>query len=248
MSNWLFRFVIVAVVVLGGHTSLLFAQADSVILQAESTFAYAGQTGYTRIMLRSTRILSSVAVPLRLTDTRLIIDSVSTAHSIANPADQAWIFFSETSRRNWVTFMPIPGYEFSSRSGELLRIYWRVRPDAAAGTADVDSFTGTEYLPSGDSVIRHLDASDWDAHTFHCSFTAGHITMLRYACGLIAGGGVPDLSDILYLIDWIFGNGPSPLDSSFGDVDCSGVANVSDAVYLVKYIFDGGPPPCANCP
>ncbi len=68
-----------------------------------------------------------------------------------------------------------------------------------------------------------------------------------FACGDIDGTGDVNISDAVYMVNYIFAAGPAPLDERGGDIDCSGDVNISDAVYLVNYIFAGGPAPCAAC-
>ena len=56
------------------------------------------------------------------------------------------------------------------------------------------------------------------------------------------------VSDVVYMINWIFGGGPEPIPDQFvGDVNCDATANISDVVYLIDYIFGGGPAPCGPC-
>ena len=57
---------------------------------------------------------------------------------------------------------------------------------------------------------------------------------------------VVNISDAVYLINYIFGGGPAPVPLPFvGDVDCSHRTNISDVVYMISWIFGGGPAPCA---
>ncbi len=67
-------------------------------------------------------------------------------------------------------------------------------------------------------------------------------------CGDVNGSGLINISDVVYLINYIFSGGPAPNPIEIGDADCSGLVNISDAVYLVNYIFSGGAIPCAACP
>ncbi len=53
-----------------------------------------------------------------------------------------------------------------------------------------------------------------------------------------------DISDVVFLINYIFGGGPAPVPLSVGDVDCVSGVDISDAVYLINFIFSGGPAPC----
>jgi hypothetical protein len=53
------------------------------------------------------------------------------------------------------------------------------------------------------------------------------------------------VSDVIYLINYLFRGGPEPLHIDSGDVDCSGgLPGIPDVIYLVNYLFKGGPPPC----
>ncbi len=56
--------------------------------------------------------------------------------------------------------------------------------------------------------------------------------------------GTIDLLDIVYLINYIYKDGPAPYPILSADVDCSGSNNILDVVYLINYIYKQGPPPC----
>ena len=60
--------------------------------------------------------------------------------------------------------------------------------------------------------------------------------------------GSVDISDVVYLIGYIFGGGLAPITIRNGNADGSdadgpGAIDISDAVYLIAYIFSGGPAP-----
>ncbi|MFH2056603.1 MAG: dockerin type I domain-containing protein [bacterium] len=74
------------------------------------------------------------------------------------------------------------------------------------------------------------------------------ITVVNYVCGDSNADGVPNITDAVSLIQYIFAGGPAPQPLIAGDCNCDGVPNITDAVYLVQYIFAGGPAPCADCP
>lgn len=58
------------------------------------------------------------------------------------------------------------------------------------------------------------------------------------------GDGSVNISDAVYLINYIILGGPAPNPFSSGDADCSGAISISDVVYLINYVFAGGPSPC----
>jgi PKD repeat protein len=68
-----------------------------------------------------------------------------------------------------------------------------------------------------------------------------------YICGDANADGSVDISDVVYLIAYIFsgGSGPEPLDA--GDANCDSSVDISDVVYLIAYIFSGGLEPCDVC-
>jgi hypothetical protein len=63
-------------------------------------------------------------------------------------------------------------------------------------------------------------------------------------CGDASGNCVVNVSDIVYLISYVFAEGPSPDPMSAGDVDCNAAVNVSDIVWLISYMFGDGYAPC----
>ncbi len=57
-------------------------------------------------------------------------------------------------------------------------------------------------------------------------------------------GSGPDISDLVYLVNYMFSGGPPPPCEEEADFDGSGSGpDISDLVYLVGYMFGGGPPP-----
>ena len=61
------------------------------------------------------------------------------------------------------------------------------------------------------------------------------------------GDGTINITDPVYIIQYIFAGGPAPVPYAIcsGDANCDCVVNITDAVYLIAYIFGGGSPPCS---
>jgi hypothetical protein len=66
-------------------------------------------------------------------------------------------------------------------------------------------------------------------------------------CGDASGDGIVDISDVVYLIAYIFSGGSAPSPKLAGDANCDSMVDISDVVYLIAYIFSGGQAPCAGC-
>ncbi|EQB63819.1 MAG: NHL repeat containing protein [candidate division Zixibacteria bacterium RBG-1] len=57
-------------------------------------------------------------------------------------------------------------------------------------------------------------------------------------------GGNPNLTDIIYLVNYSFKGGPAPSPTCRGDANASGGnGNLTDIIYLVNYVFKDGPAP-----
>jgi aminopeptidase N len=65
-------------------------------------------------------------------------------------------------------------------------------------------------------------------------------------CGDANADGRIDITDVVYLIAYIFSGGPAPTPTLRGDADCNASIDISDAVFLVNYVFSGGQTP--HCP
>lgn len=68
-----------------------------------------------------------------------------------------------------------------------------------------------------------------------------------YICGDADGDRTISVTDAVFLIQYIFADGPGPSPVLAGDADCNGSVEVTDVVYLIQYIFADGPAPCAAC-
>ena len=67
-------------------------------------------------------------------------------------------------------------------------------------------------------------------------------------CGDCDCSGFIGISDVVYLVEYIFLGGEPPFDIRAGDANCSGATDVADAICLIAYIFTNCPAPCAECP
>ncbi len=69
-----------------------------------------------------------------------------------------------------------------------------------------------------------------------------------FTCGDANGTNNLNISDAIFIINYIFAGGPPPVPTMAADCDCSGTLSISDALVIINYIFSNSDPPCANCP
>lgn len=64
--------------------------------------------------------------------------------------------------------------------------------------------------------------------------------------GDVTGDNEVNASDVIYLINYLFKDGPAPDPLEIGDANCDGEVDGGDVVYLINYLYRGGPLPCAG--
>jgi hypothetical protein len=62
------------------------------------------------------------------------------------------------------------------------------------------------------------------------------------------GSGAIDISDTIFLLDYLFATGGQPNPEEAGDTNADGAIDISDAIYLLLYLFNSGEPPAAPFP
>jgi photosystem II stability/assembly factor-like uncharacterized protein len=121
--------------------------------------------------------------------------------------------------------------------------FWEYNYKAILGIEDDYDFN-PYYHTTGDKV------SAFDTTYFRKYCQAGLAALATLAIPYFDLRGDVNLdmkvsvSDVVFLINYLFKDGPAPLLPSLGDVDCLGEINVSDIIYLINYLFKGGPAPC----
>jgi hypothetical protein len=75
-----------------------------------------------------------------------------------------------------------------------------------------------------------------------CGVNIGNVSIGCY-CGDINASGQRDISDLTFLVSYMFDGGLPPDPSWAGDVDGSGGTDISDVTYYVDYLFNSGPDP-----
>ena len=70
------------------------------------------------------------------------------------------------------------------------------------------------------------------------------IGIAKYISGDANNDEKLNVSDVIYLINYLFKGGAEPVPVEAGDANCDGHNNVSDVIFLINYLFKGGPAPC----
>ena len=69
-----------------------------------------------------------------------------------------------------------------------------------------------------------------------------------YIPGDLNFDGQTNLSDLIWLVNYVFKGGPPPdPELSIGDVNADCKVNLADIIYYVNYVFKSGPQPKVGC-
>ncbi len=99
----------------------------------------------------------------------------------------------------------------------------------------------------GHTYAFYSVARDNVGHVESIPLTYDARTTVTYACGDANADAAVDISDVVYLIAYIFSGGSAPSPLFAGDANCDAAVDISDVVYLISHIFSGGAAPCAGC-
>ncbi len=75
-------------------------------------------------------------------------------------------------------------------------------------------------------------------------FAINNSDTLYYIPGDVNGDGSVDISDVVFLTNYLYKNGIPPYPLTVGDANCDGIVDVGDVISLINYLFKSGPAPC----
>jgi hypothetical protein len=114
---------------------------------------------------------------------------------------------------------------------------WSTQAQVAAAGLFSEGFTYYWRVRGKDSVGNQS--------TYSTPSSFGYTQLI---CGDINSNGAVNISDLTFLIDYLFAipPGPAPNPTYLGSVNCDLSVNISDVTYLVAYLFGipAGPAPC----
>lgn len=89
-------------------------------------------------------------------------------------------------------------------------------------------------------AVNKFDLTRWSTSTFEATF---------FYRGDVDNNKSLDVSDLLYLVDYMFLQppGPAPVIYQAGDMECSGNVDITDLLFLVDYMFLQPPGPFPGC-
>jgi len=123
----------------------------------------------------------------------------------------------------------------------VLKLYFEVSGQALPDQSTLVNLEGyTNYEPT-----FYSDRFDYEVRTSGATVTYGEPGCCVGIRGNVDNdpGNNIDISDLVYLVDYMFCQGPESPCPEEADIDGSGVLDISDLVRLVDYMFNSGLPP-----
>jgi len=217
------------------------AVIDSIPVGANPQFMALDDSG--RIHVVCTGNYSDIAGIVYVIDpeTDMVVDSLATGGTpgqIAIGADRtAWVAAGGWGEDGKV-------FSYHSLTGDLYHgaanpIY--IDSGAIASAAFQDSTVFVATL-DGDRLFR-LDAAGDVTATYHTGDGPVHLDF-NYLPGDVNGDWAVNVADAVYLVNYIFINGPVPPPPGWrANPNGDNEINVGDAVYIIDFVFRGGPRP-----
>jgi photosystem II stability/assembly factor-like uncharacterized protein len=118
--------------------------------------------------------------------------------------------------------------------------FWHYGYPAVLGHEDYQD--RNPYMHSTQDRVSLFDS------TYYVDFVKAALATISilgdpFLFGDASGDGLIDLGDVVFLVNYLYRNGPAPEPPKAADANCDGIVDLGDVIYLTNYLFKGGPPP-----
>jgi len=217
----------------------IVAMGDTLLFEADS--AYAGHQAVISVNLANYQEVEQLKLVFGFEESPHIeLDSVSRGER----TDYFELLTSASSKPSEDRYRYILQAEYSVNGynapplvvgkGEIARLYCTIDSLALGGLNNIiDTTTINDYTLEVTSQFL----------TYIPKVIQGSINTMYVLRGDANTSGNLNISDITYLVAYLFGSGPKPMTIQSGDANNDIKTNISDITYLVAYLFGGGSPP-----
>ncbi|RKX26064.1 MAG: hypothetical protein DRP47_08795 [Candidatus Zixiibacteriota bacterium] len=223
------------------HENFIMALADTVYPM--NAIGTSGMTVVVPIYARNNVPVRYMTLPIEYQgDLDLDFDSLSTVgcrtdyfEIVESVSSDPWV---KTITYKIVTSNDNSAPYLSPGEGIIAKLYFTVDNENTYGdstTIYIDGYSADELLFS------------WPLLNWNPIANEG-VVSLAVARGDVDGVPGINVSDLTFMVDYLFQGGPAPNPPEAADINCDYENNVGDLTYLVQYLFAGGspPPPCTD--
>ncbi len=215
----------------------IVALADSMI--APDTGLLPGETIEVPIYARNITPLTSIIIPVEYSGVlNLTLDSFSTAGCRTDYFElQNYIHADANNKRKTIKLQSSASGgapELSPGTGCIVKLYLRLAAGATPGDSAIIGLDGYSfYTPEFNGSVLNYEPVAQSGSIYACAHR-----------GNMDGEEGITVSDVTFLVDYLFKGGPAPDPLESSDVNCDDETTVVDLSHLVDYLFRFGPPPC----
>ncbi len=228
------------------RTEYILVFADTLV--ARDTIGAGSSSAEMVIYGRNTLPLQQMIIPFEYYGTLgMTYDSFSTVGCRTETCDIQTRIHSDPNNKRYTIQLQNTVEDIPAGSGPVLKLYFHIPWTATSeqvDTVELDGYLSYSPLFYG-SIAQCNPIPVLGTVSYSCCLHRGNID------GIVMPAGPIDVSDLTYMVDYLFSGGPPPPCDEEGNVDGlvgpSGPIDISDLTYLVAYLFSGGPEPPA-CP
>lgn len=137
-------------------------------------------------------------------------------------------------------------YDYELYADSQLSSLVAAAEDRPAGWEPLTVWTVPEPLVPGEDYYWRVRAADHLEHG-EWSDPAAFFVFSSAMCGEANGDGSLNVGDAIFVINYVFKNGPAAVPECAGDANGDTHVNVADAVFVINYVFKNGPIPQECC-
>jgi Dockerin type I domain len=129
-------------------------------------------------------------------------------------------------------------------SSLLFKLWFTIPPETPEQVVDIDTISFFVTNPDIEYILAVHGGGSIKPAYYDCGTADLMISNQDYICGDANGDEFVNVSDAVWIINYVFVGGDAPNPMAAGDVNCDATVNVSDAVVIINFVFVGGYAPC----
>jgi Dockerin type I domain len=129
-------------------------------------------------------------------------------------------------------------------SGLLFTIWVQVPIGIPEQIVNIDTTSFYDSEMDMELILSPLGGGSIKPAYYDCGIADLIISNPDYLCGDANSDQEANVSDAVWIINYVFVGGDPPNPMAAGDANCDDEVNVSDAVAIINYVFVGGNEPC----
>ena len=221
--------------------------SDGNFISLGCTVQAAGHTGDSvaiPVYLTSDTDLKAVSCSFEINSDDITVSSIDFTGSILPESNRIANIDGNRIYVVWHYIISPPEILAPKDEGLLFNIWVQIPVGTPASEVDITKNIFSDSGPLWDFILAVDGGGVIYPDFVDCGISDLVVYYPDYICGDANSDTMVNVSDAVYIINYVFsgGNAPDPLESA--DVNCDSKQNVSDAVYIINFVFSGGKYPC----